>query len=80
MKQTAVEFIENHIKNSKYYFKLMAEINSRGTIVQPNIFEQAIEIEKQQIIDAHGDKKDYLFSQTGIVKITGEQYYNQTFK
>jgi len=48
MKQTAVEWLENQIKTSKHYFKLMAEINSRGTIVQPNIFEQAKEMEKEQ--------------------------------
>jgi hypothetical protein len=50
MKKTAVEWLENQIKNSKYYFKLMADINNRSTIVQPNIFEQAKEMEE---IDLH---------------------------
>ncbi len=67
MKETAVEWLLNMID----YNQQMLGIKE--------IIEQAIEIEKQQIIDAHGDKKDYLFRQTGIVKITGEQYYNQTF-
>jgi hypothetical protein len=68
MKETAVEWLLN-----------MLDYNQQMLGIK-EIIEQAIEIEKQQIIDAHGDKKDYLFSQTGIVKITGEQYYNQTFK
>ena len=50
--KTAVDWLENQIKTSKYYYKLMAEINSRSTIAQPNVFEQAKQIEKQQIIDA----------------------------
>jgi len=49
MKQTAVEWLEDQIKNSKYYFKLMVEINSRSTVSQSNIFEQAKEMEKKQL-------------------------------
>jgi hypothetical protein len=48
-KDSAVEWLENQIKTSKYYFKLMAEIKNRSTIVQPNIFEQAKEMEKEQM-------------------------------
>ena len=44
------------------------------------IFEQTKEMEKIQIIDAHGIKKDYSFSQIDPQIITGEQYYNETFK
>jgi hypothetical protein len=49
-KQTAVEWLENELKNSKYYYKLIAEINSKSTIAQFNVFEQAKEMEKEQII------------------------------
>jgi hypothetical protein len=48
MKQTAVEWLENQIKTSKYSYKLMEDINSRSTVAQPNIFEQAKEMEKEQ--------------------------------
>jgi ribonuclease I len=71
MKQTAVEWLENQIKNSKYYFKLMAEINSRSTIAQPNVFEQAKEMEKEQIKEAFAMGND---------DIGSEQYYNETYK
>ena len=69
MKDTAVKF-------------LIDEISCRFIISEELriAMYKAIEMEKEQIIEAHGDKKDYLFRKTGIVKITGEQYYNQTFK
>ena len=50
MKKTAVEWLEDQIKNSKHYYSLMKETKSRGTIVQPNIFEQAKEMEKKQLL------------------------------
>jgi hypothetical protein len=49
MKQTAVEWLENQIKNSKHYFGLMSEINSRGTVEQPNIFKKAKEMEETDL-------------------------------
>tara|TARA_R110000822_G_scaffold64726_1_gene158703 strand:- start:289 stop:489 length:201 start_codon:yes stop_codon:yes gene_type:complete len=47
--KTAVEWLENEIRNSKYFYKLMAEINSKSTIAQSDIFEQAKEMEKEQM-------------------------------
>ncbi len=71
MKQTAVEwFIEKVGHNS---LMSLTDYNE--------ILEQALEMEKQQIVEAHGNKlkksKDegnyeYWFS--------GEDYYNKTFK
>ncbi len=72
VKQTAVKWLEDQIKNSKYYFKLMAEINSRSTVSQSNIFEQAKEMEKKQILIAY-DMGD------GDVRYQPEQYYNETY-
>ncbi len=84
MKQTAVEWLEDQIKNSKYYFKLMAEINSRSTVSQSNIFEQAKEMEKEQIVEAHGDKQKTKSNPDSIVTygywFSGEDYYNKYFK
>jgi hypothetical protein len=73
MKQTAVEFLEKifytnaeatGINNNKW---LIDEIDL------DNIFEQAKEIQKQQMIDAYerGDKYK--------TEIAGEQYYQETF-
>jgi C4-type Zn-finger protein len=48
MKQTAVEWLENQIKTSKYFYKVIEDIQSRSTVAQSNIFEQAKEMEKEQ--------------------------------
>jgi len=68
MKQTAVEWllkdlIERDLIKKDDYIKSF--INSS--------FEQAKEMEKEQIVDAYDEGKDYGF------KDNGEQYYNQTF-
>ena len=77
MKQTAVEWLIEQISTSKYFYNLMEEIESRGTIVQPNgILEQAKAMEKEQIIQAYyqngwNDNDN---------EHNAEQYYNQTYK
>ena len=48
MKQTAVEWLFKQISTSKYFYNLMEDINSRSTVAQSNIFEQAKEMEKEQ--------------------------------
>ena len=53
MKQTAVEWLENQLKNSIYFYKLMEDINRRSTVAQSDIFEQAKEMEKEQIREDH---------------------------
>jgi hypothetical protein len=49
-----------------------------------NEFEQAKEMEKQQIIEAHGNKQKTKSNPDSIVTygytFTGEAYYNETFK
>ena len=78
MKQTAVEWLSKQISSSKYFYKLMEDINSRSTIAQSDIIEQAKEMEKEQITEAHtfgyviGGGKGDLYNP--------EQYYNETFK
>jgi len=46
---TAVEWLQEQIMTSKYFYKVLEDINSRGTVAQPNIFEQAKEMEKEQM-------------------------------
>ena len=80
MKQTAVEWLENQMKTSKYFYNLMEDINSRSTVAQSDIFEQAKEMEKEQIIDAFG-----VGCQVESTRLIGYQdiaddYYNETFK
>ncbi len=50
---TAVEWLVEQLSSSKYIYKLMEEIQSRSTIVEPNgIIQQAKAMEKEQIEDA----------------------------
>lgn len=55
MKQTAVEWLIEQISSSKYFYKLIEDINSRSTITQSNIFHQAKEMEKEQIESSYAD-------------------------
>jgi hypothetical protein len=58
MKQTAVEWLGNQIKTSKYFYKLMEDIQSRGTVAQSNILNQAKEMEKEQKGYSEEDLRD----------------------
>ena len=72
--KTAVKWLEDQVKTSKHYFKLMEDIQSKSTVAQSNIFEQAKAIEKQQIIDA------FIGGDVSLFNETPEHYYNVTFK
>ena len=72
MKQTAVDWFQEQI---------IKIINGKCELSEIEIYNKAKEMEKEQIIDAHGNKLkksrdtgnyEYWFS--------GEDYYNKTFK
>ena len=67
--KTAVEYLKEH-------FQTLINNDERG--LYKLLFEQAKEMEKEQIIDAviYGNTKPSMVSS----KILGEQYYNETFK
>ena len=60
MKQTAVEWLIEQIRNEKYY----TDID----------FDQAKEMEKEQIMDAY-----YYEPNCNDIKDDGEKYYKETF-
>ena len=69
MKQTAIEFLEEKL-SELFEEHLPFELK-----------EEAKEMEKQQIIEAHGNqtkKSGGISNHTYI--LTGEEYYNETFK
>lgn len=67
---TAVEYLhENYLDNP---------LSNEDVIYNINVFQQAKEMEKQQIIDAHGIKTKSI-NQDQSELITGSQYYNETF-
>ena len=70
---TAVEFLYFQFYNSKYFYQILKDIESKGTIKnKKNILEQAKEMEKQQIIDAINYCRDKY--------IDSENYYNKNYK
>jgi hypothetical protein len=76
MKQTAVEWLSKQISSSKYFYKLMEDINSRSTISQSDIIEQAKEMEKEQIINAY----NISWALRDKPYATADKYYKETFK
>jgi hypothetical protein len=71
MKQTAVEWLEeeftktNYLSEDEFYMK----------------FKQAKEMEREQIINAWDKRGDRIVPKYFLKEnITGEQYYNKTFK
>jgi hypothetical protein len=73
MKQTAIQEMINIIQ---------MDMNNRVEIsmdVFMGMLKKAKEVEKQQIIDAHGIKTKSI-NQDQAEIITGSQYYNRTFK
>lgn len=72
--KTAVEWLFKQISTSKHFYNLMEDINSRSTVAQSNIFEQAKAMEKEQITDA------YRFGLQDEYVIGSQRYYNETFK
>ena len=64
MKKTAVEWIEGYLKKFNHI---------EDTLSLRMAFKQAKEMEKEQMMDAY--THDRL-----MLKITGEQYYKETFK
>lgn len=74
MKQTAVEWLVQKLDGEKHLST--NEIN--------RVIEQAKEMEKEQIIEAHGNKQKTRSNPNSIVTYgftyTGEMYYNEIFK
>jgi hypothetical protein len=74
MKQTAVEWFEKNIsKYISYHYDKAYEEHDDVT----KILEQALEMERQQIVDANRDGVDMVVDKKDF--ISGEQYYNETY-
>jgi hypothetical protein len=71
MKQTAVEWLINELQ--LYY-------EGKSKLVYYEIIDQAKEMEKQQIIDAKNDPKNYdAYWDNDVLISSGEVYYNETY-
>ena len=81
--QTAVEWLIEQLSSSKYIYNLMEEIECQSTIVQPNIFEQAKAMEKEQMDKVSEDwwVEGCAYMKDGKrIYESFEQYYNEIYK
>jgi len=70
-RQTAVEWLAEQLPIYGY----------NVVTVFPELIEQAKEMEKQQIVEAHGNKEKKSGGVSNATYIlTGEEYYNEQFK
>jgi hypothetical protein len=69
MKQTAVEWLEEQTRKPEWH-----------SLKRQDIFEQAKEMEKQQIIDAYRSGVYDGGENVSQYNMNAEQYYNETFK
>jgi hypothetical protein len=79
MKQTAVEWLEEQMDN------LLMDGYAFNSVQANELYNQAKEIEKQQIIDSitqYEIKYNKVFSEQGILNVVNkaEQYYSENFK
>lgn len=77
MKQTAVEWAINEIRNNWYDYEY-------GDADMDDLIKQAKEMEKQQIIEAHGDKQKTKSNPDSLVTYgywySGKDYYNDKYE
>ena len=66
----------NKQSSVEWLYEKMFVNHGRITIEE---FQQAKAMHKEEITNAHGSKYDYSYSQIDPKKITGDQYYNETF-
>ena len=77
-KQTAVEWLIEKLNQCEPMYSGIQSNEHKEHIEK--LIEQAKEMEKEQIINAHGDEQSYLQDDGSWKTIYAEQYYNETFK
>ena len=73
---TAVEWLNNNMPNVGHYIPMEVALELHAK------FQQAERMHEMQIKDAykHGQKNEFSHVMVGKILITGEEYYEQTYK
>ena len=74
-KQTAVDWFAEQISSKN----LLGIYTYDEMVMFDDLLKQANKMFEEQIIKTHGVQYDYSHSQIDPDKITGEQYYNETY-
>ena len=78
MKQTAVEWLIEKLNQCEPMYSGVQSNEHKEYLEK--LVKQAKEMEKEQIINAHGDEQSYLQDDGSWKTIYAEEYYNETFK
>jgi len=76
--QTALNWFITQLQKSKDFQRVINEVNQSSTEVRDVIME-AKEMEKERMIDFADDFWFHCVNKDGSMKITPEQYYNETY-
>ena len=76
---TSIEWLEKELKKSIHFYRLIEDLESKSTILEDDVFQQAKERHKQEILDAWHNGYN---NQSPMIdeENCGEQYYEKTFK
>jgi hypothetical protein len=73
---TAVEFLQNQLKKSIHFYRLIEDLKSKSAVLEDDIFAKANKMFEQQIYQAfYEDEKN-----AHKYKSSPTLYYNETFK
>jgi hypothetical protein len=75
-KQTSVDFL---IKEFSAIFEKVNFTAMQGLLMKDAV-EKAREMHEAEVMEAHGDERDYLSDSGNFITISAEQYYNETYK
>jgi hypothetical protein len=80
MKQTAVEWYEKEINSLFEWYEAKQISRADFLIMKHNIFYQAKEMEKEQMIEFANSFYDECGMQYGGLEKSAEEYYNETYE
>jgi hypothetical protein len=76
--QTGLDWFITQLQKSKDFQRVINEVNQSSTDVR-DVITEAKEMENKQMIDFADDFWFHCVNKDGSMKITPEQYYNETY-
>jgi hypothetical protein len=78
MKQTSIEWLVNELKKSKHYQQMINEVHQNSTVAI-DVIDQALAMEKEQIIDSFVECWKENMPEGYECKQSAEYYYQETY-
>jgi hypothetical protein len=77
--QTSIDWFANESWQLKVQLDNQEISVDEYAVAYVRLLYKAKAMHKEEIEDAHGEQYDYSYSQIDPTKVTGEQYYNETY-